>query len=134
MIKFSSEEINFIRYFESQTGAIVKDCIIKDDITVIVKNGDIGIAIGKKGTVVNKLKKEIGKEIHIYAHSDDPALFIINLLYPIRVEKVEVNGNEAHIYIDPSEKKRAIGRGGKKINAVKEIARRHFGIEKIFVD
>jgi N utilization substance protein A len=134
MIKLDSDAINLIKIFESKTGAVVKDCIINgNDITFIVKEGDMGLAIGKGGSIVNQIKKEFDKEIHVYEHSEDPSKFIINVLFPVKVEKVEINGKEAKVYIDNANKKRAIGKGGKKINTVKELALRHFGIENIVV-
>ena len=50
-IKFSANEIRYIALFENMTGAMVKDCIIDDEhgkVTFVVKNGDMGLAIGKK--------------------------------------------------------------------------------------
>ena len=134
MIKLDSDAINLIRIFEAKTGAVVKDCIINgNDVTFIVKEGDMGLAIGKGGSVVNRLKKEFDKEIHIYEHSDDPSKFIINVLFPVKVDKVEINGREARVFIDRLQKKRAIGKGGKKINTAKDLALRHFGIDNIIV-
>ena len=134
MIKLDSDAINLIRIFEAKTGAVVKDCIINgNDVTFIVKEGDMGLAIGKGGSVVNRLKKEFDKEIHIYEHSDDPSKFIINVLFPVKVDKVEISGREARVFIDRLQKKRAIGKGGKKINTAKDLALRHFGIDNIIV-
>ena len=48
-IKFSANEIRYIALFENMTGAMVKDCIIDDEhgkVTFVVKNGDMGLAIG----------------------------------------------------------------------------------------
>jgi len=135
MIKLDSDAIELIKDFEGKTGAIVKDCIINgNEITFIVKEGDMGLAIGKKGAVVNKIKKDLDKEIHIYEHSEDPSKFIINVLFPVKVERVEITGKEAKVYIDRLQRKRAIGKGGKKINTAKELALRHFGIENIVVE
>jgi N utilization substance protein A len=134
MIKLSSDAINLIKIFEARTGAVIKDCIIQgNEITFIVKEGDIGLAIGKKGSVVNRIKKEFEKEIHIYEHSENPSKFISNILFPIKVEKIDINGKDARVHIDKLQKKRAIGKGGKKINTVKELVLRHFGIENVVV-
>jgi N utilization substance protein A len=134
MIKLDSDAIDLIKMFETRTGAVVKDCIVNgDDITFIIKEGDMGLAIGKGGSIINKIKKELEKEIHVYEHSNDPAKFISNLLFPVKVEKVEINGKNAKVYIEELQKKRAIGKGGKKINTVKELTLRHFGIENIMV-
>ncbi|MGL6297993.1 MAG: NusA-like transcription termination signal-binding factor, partial [Methanobacteriaceae archaeon] len=49
-VKLSATEIRYIALFEDITGAMVKDCIIDDDngkIIFVVKNGDMGLAIGK---------------------------------------------------------------------------------------
>ena len=51
-IRLTSREMRYIALFESITGANVKDCIIDDElnrIIFVVKQGDIGAAIGKGG-------------------------------------------------------------------------------------
>ncbi|MEM3412189.1 MAG: NusA-like transcription termination signal-binding factor [archaeon] len=135
MIKLSSEEIKYIGLFEKETGTLVKDCILQNDneITFLVKEGQIGLALGKKGEKIKKIKQLLGKEIHVYEHSEDPQKFVANLFYPIKVEKIDIKTDEIIIYVDPNEKKRAIGGGGKKIKAVREIINRHLGIDKITV-
>ncbi|RLG21878.1 NusA-like transcription termination signal-binding factor [Candidatus Micrarchaeota archaeon] len=136
MIKLSATELEYINFFEKKTKAVIKDCILNrenGDITIITKEGDIGLVIGKKGNVIKRLKKELGKEIHVYEYSDDPVQLIKNLLYPINVEKVEINDKIATVHTSQEERKRAIGRNGKKINMVKEITRRYFDIEDIRV-
>jgi N utilization substance protein A len=50
-IKFNRNEIRCIALFEEMSGAMVKDCIIDDEngeVTFVVKNSDMGLAIGKK--------------------------------------------------------------------------------------
>lgn len=134
MIKLDSDSMLLISIFEKRTNATVKDCIVNGhDVTIIVKEGDMGQAIGKKGTIINKIESELGKEIHVYEHSSNPEKFISNLLFPVKVEKVEVNGKSVKVYIDKAEKKRAIGKGGKKINHVRELVKRHFGIDELKV-
>ena len=58
-IKFNAHEIRFIALFESMTGAMVKDCILDDEnakVTFVVKNGDMGLAIGKNGINIERAK------------------------------------------------------------------------------
>ena len=62
-IKLSANEIRYIALFENITGAMVKDCIIDDEhgkVTFVVKNGDMGLAIGKKGSNI-KLASRLTK-------------------------------------------------------------------------
>ena len=57
-IKFSANEIRYIALFENMTGAMVKDCIIDDEhgkVTFVVKNGDMGLAIGKGGSCLGTI-------------------------------------------------------------------------------
>ncbi len=132
MIKLTSQEIQLINFFEKKTKARVKDCINEEEgITFIVEKGDIGLAIGKGGQKIKKIKDEIGKEIHVYEYADNEADFIKNLFFPIKIDKVEINGKEAKVFIDPKQKKRAIGKQGKKINNVKKIIIRHYDIQNI---
>lgn len=133
MIKLNGPEINYITLFEKLTGASVKDCIANEDLTFIVKEGDMGLAIGKDGTIINKIKRDMGKEIHVYEHSEDTSKFIKNLFYPINIEKVEVDNKTVRIFVSPEFKKRVIGRAGKKINTVKDIAKRHLDVEDVQV-
>ena len=72
------------------TGAMVKDCIIDDEhgkVTFVVKNGDMGLAIGKAEATVSKVQRAVDKGIEIVELSDDPIQFIKNLLSPAEVQR-----------------------------------------------
>ena len=80
-IKFNSNEIRYIALFESMTGAMVKDCIIDDEnskVIFVVKNGDMGLAIGKGGSTVSKVQKAVDKGVEVIELSDDSIQFIKN--------------------------------------------------------
>ena len=112
-IKFSANEIRFIALFESMTGAMVKDCILDDDnakVTFVVKNGDMGLAIGKGGSTVTKVKKAVGRGVEIIEHNEDPAQFIKNVLSPAELKSIKIveKSNDEKIAIvntDSSNKK-----------------------------
>jgi len=133
-MKLNSQDIQLITFFENRTKARVKDCINeKDSVTFIVEKGDIGIALGKGGQKIKKIRDEIGKEVHVYEYSEDASSFIKNLFFPIKVDKVEINNKEAKVFIDAKQKKRAIGKQGKKVNNVKKILARHYDIQNMKV-
>jgi len=72
-IRFTNREMRFIALFESITGATVRDCIIDDEnnrIIYVVKEGEMGIAIGKRGKNVSLLEKMTGKRHEIIEFSD----------------------------------------------------------------
>ena len=88
-IKFSANEIRYIALFESMTGAMVKDCIIDDEngkVTFVVKNGDMGLAIGKGGSSVSKVQRAVDKGVEIIELDDDPIQFIKNVLSPAKLQ------------------------------------------------
>lgn len=136
-LKFSNDEIKYLALFESLTGASVKDCLVYEDrVIFVVKKGDMGLAIGKGGANVEKMREIIGKKIEVIEHSDDPAEFVANIFKPInvKVKIIEKDGkNIAQVIVNPNMKGIVIGKGGKNINKARELARRHHNIEEVIV-
>lgn len=123
------------------TGAMVRDCIIDDDhakVTFVVKNGDMGLAIGKGGSTVNKVKKAVDKGVEIVEHSEDPTVFIKNLLAPAELQSIKVLKKDsgesvATVTADNTNKRIAIGKGGANIERAKLIANRQHNISNIIL-
>ncbi len=138
-IRLSTEEIRYLTLFESITGASVKDCIVEEDedkVIFVVRKGDMGLAIGRGGSNINRAKKLIGKKIEIVEHSDDPVEFIENIFKPIKtkVSIMEKNGKKiAVVNVDFGNKGLAIGKGGKNINKAKLLVGRHHDIDDVVV-
>lgn len=140
-IKFTANEIRYIALFENMTGAMVKDCIIDDEhgkVTFVVKNGDMGLAIGKGGSTVSKVQRAVDKGIEIVELSDDPIQFIKNLLSPAEVQSVKVLQKEsgekiATVTADNTNKRIAIGKNGVNIERAKLIAKRQHNINNIIL-
>ncbi len=138
-LKFDTEAIRYISIFESLTGAAVKDCIFDDErkIIMVVKKGQMGLAIGKKGRNINKVKKIMKRDIEIVEYSPDPHEFVENLLRPIRVKNIQivnVNGKTcARIQVMPKDKGIAIGRNGKNIKKIKQLVHRNHGIDNVII-
>lgn len=138
-IKFNANEIRYIALFESMTGAMVKDCIIDEDngkVTFIVKNGDMGLAIGKKGTTVTKVQKAVDKGVEIIEHSEDVTEFIKNILSPAKVNSIKVLQKEnkekiATVLADTPNKRIAIGKNGQNIERAKLLAKRQHNVNNI---
>jgi N utilization substance protein A len=131
--------MNYISLFESVTGAVTKDCIIdenNDRIIFIVRQGDMGLAIGKGGINVKRLKNILNKNIEVVEYAEDPETLIKHALAPARVKSVKImktpDGQKtAYVTVEPQDKGIAIGKDGKNILKAKLIAKRYFDIEKI---
>lgn len=140
-IKFSANEIRFIALFENMTGAMVKDCIIDDEqgkVTFVVKNGDMGLAIGKGGSTVTKVKRAVDKGVEIIEYNEDPAQFIRNILSPAELKSIKVIQKEgqdkiAIVNADSSNKRIAIGKNGVNIERAKLLAKRQHDISNIIL-
>jgi N utilization substance protein A len=135
--KLTADEMWYVTTFEDATGATVKDCIKNsDEIIFVVKKGDMGLAIGKKGININRAREKLGKRIEVIEHSDDPVEFVKRLFHPFRVEDGKTdneNDKVVRISIDERDKKMAIGLKGKKLSKVKMLAKRFHGIEDIII-
>ncbi len=139
-IKLTADEIGYITVYERMTGAMIKDCVINDEenkIIFVVKEGDMGLAIGKKGATVQKVSKTMGKKIEVIEHSDDPAKFVVNILRPLRIRDVSLSDRKnkkiALIEVDDRDKIKAIGRRGKNIQKIRDIIMRHSNIKDVVI-
>ncbi|MCJ7638324.1 MAG: NusA-like transcription termination signal-binding factor [Euryarchaeota archaeon] len=139
-VKLTTEGIRYIALFESLTRAVARDCYIDDEndrVIFVVKKGDMGLAIGKNGNNINRVKRSIGKHIEIVEFSDDVDEFIANALQPVSVKKVQVVTKESKklAFVEVTSKDRgiAIGKNGRNINKAKVLAHRHYGLEDVII-
>jgi len=138
--KLGADEMRYIALFESLTGATVRDCLVfekEGKLTFVVNQGDIGLAIGKGGSRVQKAKRVMGKSIEVVEYSDDPAEFIKNAFAPAKINGVSIVEREskklAFVEVEAKDKGLAVGRGGKNIQRAKMLALRHHGIQDVFL-
>jgi len=140
-IKFTSVEMRYIALFQSITGATVKDCIVDDDlnrIIFVVKEGSIGMAIGKGGKNIHLLEKMTGKKHEVIEHSENPAQFIKNALKPAKVDEVRITERMdgktiAVISVNPRDKGVAIGKNGRNAERIRFLAKRYFQIQNVSI-
>lgn len=140
-IRFTGREMRYIALFESITGATAKDCVIDDTlnrIIFVVKEGDIGVAIGKGGKNIRLLEKMTGKKHEIIEHSENPAQFIKNALRPARVNEIRITERPdgstiAVISVRPRDKGVAIGKNGRNAERIRFLAKRYFQIQNVSI-
>ena len=139
-IRLTTEGIRYIALFESLTGGVARDCIIDEDndrIIFVINKGDMGAAIGRKGSNINRVKKSIGKQIEIVEFSDEVNEFLENLFQPASIKNVTVvNKNDkrlAYVEVANKDKGLAIGRDGRNILKAKMLALRHHGVDDIII-
>ncbi|WP_292387604.1 NusA-like transcription termination signal-binding factor [Methanosarcina sp. UBA5] len=137
-IRLTAESIQYIALFENVTRAKILDCIPEEErLVYVVKQGDMGLAIGRNGENINRVKKALDKSIELVEYSDEPVTFLKNAFGPVSVSSVNIinkNGKRlAYVEVPNKEKGLAIGRNGKNIEKVKMLARRHHNIEDVIL-
>jgi len=135
-IRLGSEEIRYMTIFENLTGAGIKDCVHSENIMgFLVNQGDMGLAIGKSGSNIEKVRKATGREILVMEFSDDATEFVRNLFQPIKVRRIKIhsadNEKVAIVEVNRNDRKKVIGHGGHKIKIAKSLASRHHNINDI---
>jgi len=140
-IRLTSKEMSYIALFENITGATAKDCIVDDElnrIILIVKEGDLGVAIGKNGKNIRLLERMTGKKHEIIEHAENPAQFIRNALKPAQVNEVRIterlDGKSiAVVSVNPRDKGVAIGKNGRNAERIRFLAKRYFQIQNVSI-
>jgi len=107
-------------------------------LTFLVKKGDMGLAIGKRGSTVAKVQKTVDKGVEVIEHSDDPVEFIGNLMAPAKIRSIRIlqreNGEKiATLETDSRNKRTAIGKGGQNIERARLLAKRQHNINNIII-
>jgi N utilization substance protein A len=139
-VKLSTDGIRYIALFESLTGARARDCFEDTEnnrLVFVVKSGDMGLAIGKGGDRINRVKKAVGRHVEVIEHSEDPVEFVKNAFHPVSIKNVNITVKDdkriAYVEVLTKEKGLAIGRDGKNIEKVKKLSSRHHNIDDVII-
>ena len=140
-IKLTGEEMRYIALFENVTGATARDCVIDekvDRIMFVVNPGDIGLAIGKKGSRIKLLNKMVSKDVEVVEYAETPEVFIRNSLSPAKVRELRIidrpDGRRVAVAnIEPRDKGVAIGKNGRNADRTRLFAKRYFQIEDVVI-
>ena len=136
--RLNADVIKLITAVESMTGATVVDCVEEAGVMgFVVQKGDVGLAVGKKGANVERLRRSLGKNVWVIEYSDSPDEFMRNIFHPAEIRGIVIGkspeGNVATIEVKRSERSKVIGQEGMKIKLAKKIVKRHCDIDDISV-
>lgn len=81
------------------------------------KNIDpVGTCVGVGGARIKPILRELaGEKIDILVYADDMERLVRDSLKPAEVERVEISGDVARVWVDEDQRSVAIGKGGKNI-------------------
>ncbi|MEA3514907.1 MAG: NusA-like transcription termination signal-binding factor [Nanoarchaeota archaeon] len=134
-IKFDIESIKLMTLFETITRSHVKDMIIREGTLIfIVMPGEIGKAIGKKAGNIKKLERISKKKIRIIEYSDDLEKFARNVIMPLKVNNIDIEGKIVTMTSPDSQTRGLIiGRAAVNLRNFESIVKRYFDIDEIKV-
>jgi N utilization substance protein A len=128
------KERRYIEELRILTKSTAIDCLLDerfDRIIYVIRPGDMGLAIGKKGENIRRMQKVLGKKIEMVEYSEDPTEFMQNMFRPAVLSRVteEEDGKVNIIIGKKGDLGIAIGRGGANVEKARLLFRRFFGKE-----
>ena len=135
-IMLSNENMQYINMASNITKTDILDCMIADDkLIFIVKKGQLGAAIGIKAKNLERLRGLFKKNIKFVEFDSDRERFIVNLFKPYKINNVTLEGEDdstvVKVDVEVSDKSKIIGKGGKNIDIIRKLARRHHSIKDV---
>ena len=127
------KERRYIEELRILTRATALDCIIDerfDRIVYLIKEGDMGLAIGRKGSNIRKMQRVLGKRIEMVEYSPKIESFTRNVFKPAEVAGVKKEDDgRLTVYINKGDLGIAIGKGGCTIEKARLLLSRYFDTE-----
>ena len=135
-MKYDTKLIGYVTTFENYTKARVKDCFfLGSELVFVVKEGNLGKAVGRNGVTVMKLSRQFRHKLRVIEFSQDPAIFVKNLLYPLK--GFEVSLDEGRLIIrttDSRIKGKIYGRDRSNLKWMNELLKNYFSDLKIKIE
>lgn len=129
------KERRYIEELRILTKATALDCVIDDRfdrVIYVIRQGDMGLAIGKKGENIKRLQNVLGKRIEMVEFAETPDAFIANIFKPAEVTKVERPSPDTPVNVlvrQRSDLGIAIGKAGCNIEKARILTRRFYNTE-----
>ncbi|MEM1542115.1 MAG: NusA-like transcription termination signal-binding factor [Ignisphaera sp.] len=139
-VKLTMDELRYISLFQDITGVTPKDCIVSEDLNLVVfvvDSDKLGQAIGRRGGNVKYVSKVIGRDIEVVGWAEDLKDFVKNIFMPARVYRVQlIDGRDKkvlYVYVDPKDKGLAIGKNGRNVTKARVLLNRYFAIGNVVI-
>lgn len=135
--KIDMKAIQYLNIFERVTRIKTRYCFeYNSSVIFAVPSYLVPKAIGENGVNVKKLCRIMNRKIKIVAIPSVPsdiANFIETIVYPVKLKRIVIEIGKATIQAGPQSKALLIGRNRVKINRLKDILERYFGISEIII-
>jgi N utilization substance protein A len=129
------KERRYIEELRILTKSTALDCVIDDRfdrVIYVIRPGDMGLAIGKKGENIKRLQNVLGKRIEMVEFAENPDEFISNIFKPAEVVGIERGADGVPVNVLVKQRSNlgiAIGKAGCNIEKARILCRRFCSIE-----
>lgn len=129
------KERRYIEELRILTKSTALDCVIDDRfdrVIYVIRPGDMGLAIGKKGENIRRLQNVLGKRIEMVEFADSANAFIANIFKPAEITGIESSVETGPVNVivrQRSDLGIAIGKAGCNIEKARILCRRFYAIE-----
>ncbi len=129
-MKLSMDEILLITALEKLSGVSAKDCLVEGQlVSFLVKDTDMGKAIGKKAANIKKFQEKLNKRVEfIPLHEKAEDVFAKAL--EIDYVTARKTNDKVIVMLDAQNKAKAY-RNNPRIKRVKELIKRNYGLELV---
>ncbi|MCX6692973.1 MAG: NusA-like transcription termination signal-binding factor [Methanomicrobiales archaeon] len=126
------KERRYIEELRILTKATAIDCVIDerfDRVVYVIRKGDMGLAIGKRGENIKRLQSVLGKRVEMVEAGETILEFVQNIFRPAHITKVEEQeGGHIDIFVQKrGDLGLTIGKAGSTIEKGRALTMRFFG-------
>ncbi|MFH0954856.1 MAG: NusA-like transcription termination signal-binding factor [Candidatus Micrarchaeota archaeon] len=134
-MRLGTQEIAYLNVFQNVSKTLAKDCIYNEQmISFVVPKGQMGLAIGKQGINIKKLRELLNKNIELFEYQKNAEGFVKNAFPNAAISEIrlmEEEGKKTVVIAADAENRRKILINGAKIKRLKELAKRNYGVDDI---
>lgn len=137
MIRFGTTELQWMAALERLTRVQARDCVGDErKLVFVVGPGQVRQALRDREGV-QRLESILKRKVKLVEASPDPAKFLARAFAPVEVRSVTVEERsgvrKATVEVPKVYRGVAVGKGGHNIALVRQLAKRHFGIDEVVV-
>lgn len=129
------KERRYIEELRILTRSTALDCVIDerfDRVIYVIRTGDMGLAIGKKGENIRRLQKVLGRRLEMVEYDEAPFTFLSNIVRPAEIARLDEDGEGGQVNLlvkRRSDLGIAIGKGGCNVEKARILCKRFFNMD-----
>ena len=125
--------------FRKITGTEARDCIVAENkIVFLVKNGDLGKAMGRNMKNLLRLKDHFKTNVDLIEFSPDPSVFVKKIFHDYTTGNVTIEEkNDKQVLtlkVNRADKGIIIGKAGRNLRVANDLMKRYSNIDDVVID